>query len=190
MLIIGLAGPQFSGKTLVANHLRDRYGAWIFDSRWIWQEVARRGLPRERASCSQVTDELRQQRGSGFVAERMLQELPNPRPSLAAHDGLRWVGGVEVHRQATPFRLIFLESALECRFARARGKIRPGRRTIETMEQFMEDESLESELEIPLLRPLADQVLASENRQWLLAAVDRLITLWLEQENLPVSVRP
>lgn len=179
MLIIGLAGRQFSGKTLVASHLCERHDAWVFDSTWVREEVIHRGLPIERASYSAVCRELHAQRGDGFVAREMLWRLPSPRPQLAVHDGLRLIADVPEHRQATDFRLIYLESALECRFARARGVVKNGRRAINSMEEFMEDENLESERQIPLFKAEADVVLASERRDWLLNAVDRQLAVWL-----------
>ena len=180
MLIIGLAGPQFSGKTLVASHLCERHNAWVFDSTWIREEVIRRGMPLERASYNAVTKELHALRGDGFIAREMLWQLPSPKPRLAVHDGLRLIADVPEHRQATDFRLIYLESSLECRFARARGVVKNGRRAINTMEEFMADEQLESEREIPLFKSQADLVLASERRDWLLNAVDRQLAVWLK----------
>ncbi len=179
MLVIGLAGPQFAGKTLVASHLCERHNAWVFDSTWIREEVIRRGLSLERASYNLVTKELRAVHGDGFIARQMLWSLPHPKPQLAVHDGLRLIADVPEHREASDFRLIYLESPVECRFARARGVVKNGRRAIDTMEEFMEDERLESELEIPLFKAEADVVLASERRDWLLSAVDRLLAAWL-----------
>lgn len=184
MLIVGVSGPQWVGKSTVASYLVRTYNAWVFDSSWVRELVVARGLPLERASYDLVSGELRAARGPGFVADELLERLPNPRPRLVIHEGLRWVGVAHRHREFPPFRHIHLTASVETRFARACGVSKNGRRPIQTIEEFLAEERLPSELEIPELEPLADMVLSAESNQMaMLCEIHAWVGRWLHKSS-------
>lgn len=182
MLIVGVSGPQWVGKSTVAAYLARTYRAWVFDSTWVREMVVARGLPLVRASYDQVSGEQRELRGPGFVADELMLRLPRPQPRLAIHEGLRWVGVARRHRELTPFRHIHLTASVETRFARACGVSKNGRPAIQKVEEFLAEERLPSEREIPELEPLADLVLSTEGHQMtMLCEIHAWVGRWIHE---------
>lgn len=182
MFIVGLAGPPWSGKTsVVSNHLVARYGAWQFTSAWIWEMIDGLGMTRERANSSKLTTVLRQQLGNDYITRKMIRDFGTSGAALGIHDGIRWTDSVKAHADGPPFRLIYVTASQSTRFNRAisaGGK--DGRKRISSIEQFIDEENLESEREIPELELIADAVISTENRteDETRAAVDVLMDRW------------
>lgn len=181
--VLGLAGQQYSGKSTLAKYLMARYDAriWSASSDLFREIVDERGLPQERASYSLVSEDFRDRNGEGALIDAMLAQFPRGLPRFLIHDGLRWPGAVMRMRERIPgCKLMYLDSTDQLRFRRSLGQGKNGRAAITCLEDFLEEEALASEQEIPKLRPLADRVFSTNI--WDLSLyenMDAIIDAWL-----------
>lgn len=188
MITIGLAGPQYSGKGEVARHLTERYDAWVWGGssavRHVLKAMQRHPRPFIRDDYSALTTALRDLIGDDYIFMAFARARGNlaSEPRVAVHDGVRWVGMVDAHRRETDFHLLYLDAPVGVRFQRAltftQGK--GGRPPIRTIEEFMREEHLASELELPEVRGMANAVISTdEPLETTLLRIDGLMDEWL-----------
>lgn len=138
-LVIGLTGPNASGKGEAAAYL-SRRGFRVHSLSDVVREEARaRGLPPEREHLIRLGNELRARSGAGALAERILSRLEAP----AVVDSIRNPEEVRVLRGALAgFVLVGLTAPDEIRFRRSRARARPG--DPDTLEGFRAREGEEN----------------------------------------------
>ncbi len=137
-MVLGLTGPNASGKGEVVAYLRDRGFASHSLSDIIREEAAARGLPPEREHLIRIGNLLRREGGAGVLARRVLPRLEG----RALVDSIRNPGEVEVLRGLPRFVLLGLMAPLEVRFRRSLARRRGG--DPETLEQFAAREEQEN----------------------------------------------
>ncbi len=137
--MIGLTGPNASGKGEVARHLKSRGFGVHSLSDVVRDEAARRGLPPEREHLIEIGNALRREAGAGGLAERTLARLED----RAVVDSIRNPAEVGVLRDALPrFVLFGVRAPHETRFKRSLSRARPGDPI--TPEAFVERERQEN----------------------------------------------
>ena len=173
MLVLGLTGPNASGKGEVASYLSHRGFAIHSLSDIVREEAARQGHPPEREHLIRIGNELRAAGGAGVLAERLLSRLGE----RDAVDSIRNPMEVEVLRRLPHFQLIGVRASIETRFRRSLDRARPGDPL--TVEEFRERERQENSTDptgqqLEATFRLADQVIDNdEDLTALHAAVDR-----------------
>jgi len=120
-LITGMPG---SGKTTLADLLRERGYRVMTMGDVIRAEAERRGLTPSPATLGQVAQALREEGGESVIAERcceLLGEAPQP---LQAIDGIRSMREVETFRKHFQTLLVAVHASPSTRFKRlkARGR--------------------------------------------------------------------
>ena len=136
--MVGLTGPNASGKGEVASHLR-ALGFEVYSlSDIVREEAARRGLPPEREHLIRIGNLLRREGGAGMLASRLLPRLGE----RAVVDSVRNPAEVAVLRGLPHFVLLGLRASVEHRFQRSRGRGRPGDPT--TLGEFRDRERQEN----------------------------------------------
>lgn len=137
--MLGLTGPNASGKGEIACYLGAR-GFGVHSLSDVVRDVAaKRGLPPERKHLIEIGNALRREHGPGVLAVEILARLGR----RAVVDSIRNPAEVRVLRDAlTRFVLIGVTAPLETRFRRSLARARPGDPT--TRKAFAERERQEN----------------------------------------------
>jgi dephospho-CoA kinase len=177
-LVIGLTGPNASGKGEVARLLVGRGFLYLSLSDVVREEARRRGLEPLRENLIRVGREMREEEGSGAVAERIRKSIRPP----CVVDSVRNPGEVEVLRTVRGFRLLGVDASPELRFRRLRRRARPG--DPETLEAFLAGEQIEDSDDpegqrSSATQALADRILRNEGTlEELEAALEEILLAW------------
>ncbi|PYT17225.1 MAG: hypothetical protein DMF51_02980 [Acidobacteria bacterium] len=138
ILVVGLTGPNASGKGEVAKFLA-AHGFSVFSlSDAVREEATLRGLDHSRDNLIRVGVEMRSRDGSGALARSILPRLER----LAVVDSIRNPGEVEVLRTLPRFLLLGVDAPQPLRFQRSARRGRPGDGA--TLEEFARKEVLEN----------------------------------------------
>ncbi len=137
-MIIGLVGPNASGKGEAAAHLARLGFPVVSLSDVVREEAARRGLPAEREHLIAVGQQLRAAEGPGVLAERILARLG----ARGVVDSIRSPAEIAVLRRREDFRLLGIDAPVELRWKRAMERGRAGDAT--DLESFRRQEALEN----------------------------------------------
>jgi dephospho-CoA kinase len=121
-LVLGLTGPNASGKGEVAAFFATQGYVVHSLSDVVRDEAARQGLPPEREHLILIGNELRQQGGPGALAQRILPRLGG----RSVVDSIRNPAEVEVLRRLPRFVLIGVQAGPTLRFERTLRRARPG----------------------------------------------------------------
>ena len=121
-LVIGLTGPNASGKGEVALHLQTR-GFAIYSLSDVVRDAATAArLEHTRDNLIAVGNRLREEGGPGALARRILGRLTGP----SVVDSIRAPGEVEVLRTLPRFVLLGIDAPLALRFERSSRRGRAG----------------------------------------------------------------
>lgn len=134
MVIIGLTGPNGSGKGVLAEFLKERSFVYRSLSDEIRNELARRGFDITREHLVRVGTELRHNHGPAVLAERVLASIEGDRNYVI--DSIRHPAEVEALRRHGGFTLLRVEASPETRFERLRTRGRE--KDPRTWEEFLE----------------------------------------------------
>jgi len=138
ILVVGLTGPNASGKGEVAKFLA-AHGFGVFSlSDVVREEATRHGLDHGRDSLIRIGVEMRARDGSGALARSVLPRLDR----LAVVDSIRNPGEVEVLRTLPRFLLLGVDAPQPLRFQRSAQRGRPGDGA--TLEEFARKEDREN----------------------------------------------
>lgn len=139
-VIIGLTGPNASGKGTVAEILKELGFAYHSLSDQVRKEALARGLTTSREDLIRVGNLLRETDGPGALAKRVLSELGR-RDTV---DSIRNPGEVQTLRDGlSNFILLGVSAEPEVRYQRARRRARAGD-SIGSFEEFRQKEALEN----------------------------------------------
>lgn len=137
-LVIGLTGPNASGKGEIAAYL-GRLGFSVHSlSDIVREEAERRGLPPEREHLIRIGTELRQAGGPGVLVERIFPRLGG----RDVVDSIRNPAEVTALRRLPRFVLLGVRAPAELRFRRSHRRGRPG--DPPSLEAFLERERQEN----------------------------------------------
>ena len=137
-MVVGLTGPNASGKGEAATFLASRGFSVRSLSDVVRDEATRRGLDHSRDNLIRVGVEMRTRHGPGALARRVLPRLKG----RAVVDSIRNPGEVAVLRKLPRFLLLGIDAPQALRFRRSllRGRIGDGA----TLEEFARKEELEN----------------------------------------------
>jgi dephospho-CoA kinase len=135
--VVGLTGPNASGKGEVARFLSS-FGFSLHSlSDAVREEATRQGLDHTRDALIRTGTYLRERFGPGVLAERTLPHLGE----RSVVDSIRNPGEIEVLRGQPGFHLLGVDAPVEIRFQRSRLRGRSG--DGDTLEEFMAQEQRE-----------------------------------------------
>lgn len=137
-LIVGLTGPNASGKGEVAKYLQ-AHGFDVFSlSDVVREEATHRGLDHTRDNLIRVGVALREAGGAGALAHRILPRLGR----RAVVDSVRNPGEVGALRRRRDFVLLGIDAPLPLRFERSQRRGRAGDGA--TLDEFAAKEHREN----------------------------------------------
>lgn len=177
-MLIGLTGPNASGKGTVAKRLIEKGFAYLSLSDCLREELSRKGMKVERERLLELGNELREKKGAGILAEMVLAKVEPDRSYVI--DSIRHPGEVEVLRRRSDFYLVLVDAPVAVRFERARKRGREADPV--TLEAFLALEKREllgtgsTHQQLGRTMEMADYVLTNDGNLGALAAqVDRML---------------
>ena len=163
VVLVGLTGRNASGKTTVVQWFAGRGVRTVSCSDSIRAWLAEQGIEESREALIEGGRELRRRGGSGILAEMLLEALGG---GDAVIDSIRTPGEVEALRARDDFILIEVTAGADSRWARARGRARPGdpadRATFVAQEESEEVASDEAGQALVATAEMADLILINE----------------------------
>lgn len=164
-MILGVAGPNGSGKGVIVEFLEERSFYVLSLSDVIRDVLAERGQEPTRDRMIETGRELREAGGPGVLAERLVQKLRPDRNY--AIDSIRHPAEVEVLRASGhPFHLLWVDADPALRLERLRERGRPGDpqspeelRDFEDRERGSDDPAAQ---QLDAVREIADHTLRNE----------------------------
>lgn len=163
--IVGLAGPIGSGKTSLAEFLRDKHGfAYVRYSQVLEDILRAMRKPISRETLQEFGEEVFRTIGGKGLTELVIQRISPGRPTVV--DGIRHLQDCDTLKRAfgERFFLVYLNSSAEDRFRRLQA------RTLESSldrDEFNRISQHPVEGEVELLKNRADMVIGNDNdRAW------------------------
>ncbi|MAE77967.1 MAG: hypothetical protein CMJ85_13980 [Planctomycetes bacterium] len=139
-MIIGLTGRNATGKGEAAEFLKEKGFLFLSLSDVIRKAVMERGLAPTRDNLIATGRELRARHGTGYLAERIMEQI-EPGQNYVV-DSFRHEDEVGVFRRASDFHLLAVTAQQEIRFDRIKARNREN--DPQTYEEFIEVENAES----------------------------------------------
>lgn len=163
-IIIGITGTLGAGKGAVVDHLVNTRGFTHYSVReFLNEEIARRQLPLNRDTMTEVANALRLEHGPSYIVETLWAEAA-ARGVNAIIESIRNPGEVTFLRQKKHFYLIAVEADPHVRFKRIVGR---GSETDQvSFEKFLADEK----------REMISTDSARQNISWCMENADFVIT--------------
>lgn len=120
--VIGIVGPQASGKTEVASAMVELGAARVRMGNVVWEEVKNRNLELTESNVAKVAEDLRSQEGMSAVAKRcipIIKEEGRENNSVVV-DGIRGIDEVEKFKEefGEDFILLSVKSSRKTRYER------------------------------------------------------------------------
>ena len=129
--IIGLTGPNASGKGEVTQYFTNKGFDFHSLSDIVREEASSKGLDHRREYLIKIGNELREKHGAGILAKRIKEKLTD---SNSIIDSIRNIEEIKELKQLPGFTLIGITSPAKIRFKRELERNRTG--CAETLEQF------------------------------------------------------
>jgi dephospho-CoA kinase len=163
-LIIGFTGEAGSGKDAVARHIKEKYGASIFMfSTPLRDLLTRLHLPITRGNLASLSLSLRTLFGEDLFGTVVTEDIKAYQGDLTIVTGIRRTEDIERLKQAGDFRLIYVESLPEVRYARIHKRSQNEDDTTKTFEEFQKDGELETERTIRGLKSKASTIVENNS---------------------------
>lgn len=182
-IIIGLTGPNASGKGEVKKYLETECQAVSFKFSDILRDVLRRlYIVINRENLQDLSTDLRKRFGNDVLAKAIAQDATNSSEKIIVIDGVRRLDDIKYLLPLNNFKLISVDADINLRYERLKLRNENEGDKDKTLEQFMLEEQKEAEQEIPKVMARAhfqldnNQNLNNLHRQ-IDAVVDSLIKI-------------
>ncbi len=142
MIIIGITGKIGAGKGTVVEYLREQRGFMHYSARtFITEEVKRRGMPVDRPSMNEVSNDLRSAHSPAYIIES-LYKIAKERGEDCIIESIRTIGEIEALRKIGHFHLLAVTADLPIRYERI--LFRNSETDHVSFEEFADMDELES----------------------------------------------
>jgi dCMP deaminase len=163
-MLIGVAGPNASGKGEVVRFLERRSFRAISLSDVIRQDLAQDGLEATREQMIERGRALRERFGNAILAQRVLAALPADRNHVI--DSIRHPAEVDALRAEGNFLLLWIDASMAVRFERSVRRKRAGDATSLREFEALEARELaapqDSAQQLLAVRSMADEVIDNQ----------------------------
>ncbi|MFC1678179.1 AAA family ATPase [Patescibacteria group bacterium] len=176
-LILGLVGEIASGKGAVAKYLIKKHKASYHRfSNPIRDILNRFYLDITRVNMSKLTTHLRQLYGEDFLVPILIKDLKNDKKNIIILDGIRKPQEAKELKRLKNFRLVYITADEKIRYLRLLGRRENKGDKTKTFKQFLQDQKLETEKDIPKIGKKADyRVDNSGNIKELYRKIDQIL---------------
>ncbi len=143
--VIGLVGEIGSGKTVVSNHLRDRYNASQHRFSQILMDILDRlYLPHDREHLQNLGHSLRESLDGDVIVRAFEHDLRKDNSEILVIDGIRYWNEVELLRKFNRSVLIYITAPAKIRYERCKSRGEKGESSI-SFEEFKQNENRKTE---------------------------------------------
>ena len=140
-IIIGITGTLGAGKGEIVNYLVTKRGFKHFSVRkFLCKEIKKRNIPINRKNMRLVANEIRAQKGSGYIAEKLYEKALKGKENSVI-ESIRTPGEVNTLLKKGKFYLFAVVADLKIRFERI--KKRASETDNVTYKEFIEAEKME-----------------------------------------------
>lgn len=159
-IILGLAGEMASGKGTAARYIMEKYPCTEHRFSTALRDVLNRlYLEQTREHLSHLSTTLRKTFGEDLLAKVIFHDVQKDEKDLVVIDGVRRIDDI-VHLRTLPhFKFVYIETDMRMRYERIIQRAENADDAGKTFEQFQQEHQLETELQIPKLKEIADFVL-------------------------------
>lgn len=148
-LIIGLTGPIASGKTTVANYLKDTHEASTHRFSTMMRDVLDRlYIEQTRSNLQTLSTVIRQAFGEDTFAKVMAGDVENDSSSIVVVEGIRRPDDAIYLRELPNFILVAITADEETRYKRITQRSENLDDQGKSFAEFLEEEKQESEQKI------------------------------------------
>lgn len=156
--IIGLVGPKGSGKGTVAAYLRRRYGATVFTFADVLDDILKvLNIPQLRVNQIALSLALRKRFGSDVLARVLFDRSVKAKTRLIVIDGIRFQADYRPWRSRRyRFVLVSINADKRRRFERLRNRHKRPEEQRLTLQKFLREERLPTEVNFASLQRRAD----------------------------------
>ncbi len=158
-LVIGLVGEKGSGKQTFVNFIRlvqDYSIRQIRFSDILGQTLVLWDIPNTRENLQQLSIAMKDSFGQEALAHAAEFNIENETADIIILDGARRESEIEIIRKQTPNLLVYITANQNLRFERLKNRSEKVGETGLSHEQFMKEETVETETLIPQLGAKAD----------------------------------
>lgn len=113
-MIIGIAGPIASGKSVLVDMLVEKGFVCLGLSDEVREEAKKLGIPIERKALQDFGNAMREKFGNGYWAERLIKKMEPSKNYIIV--GIRNPGEIDSLRKLGNFVLIGIDAPVEKRF--------------------------------------------------------------------------
>ncbi len=164
--VLGLAGEFLSGKSTAAAFYVQKFGAKKLRFSTVLDDILGiLALPITRDNEQKLALCLREVFGEAVIAETLVKSVESSKRGVFIVDGLRKYEEITVLKRLPNFKLIYIESSLQKRFARLQGRDEKQGEKILTLEQFAKSHEHESDKDVPKLKQYANFVIDNDGTQ-------------------------
>lgn len=139
-MIIGLTGTFAAGKDTVAEYLQEKGFEHFSCGDEIRAIAKERGMEGDRDAQRRLGNELRDEFGPAYLAERIMKKTTKPNVVIA---GIRQPAEIKYLKSHDNFYLIAIDAPIEIRFKRMQERNRAG--DPQTVDELVEKEKKEME---------------------------------------------
>jgi len=139
-MVIGLTGPNASGKGEAASYIKSKGFIYHSLSDILREDAEKRSLEPLRENLINLGNELRRINGPSFLALRLREKLLDTEDHIV--DSIRNPAEVEELSKSHDFTLIGIDAPVETRFKRSLKRKRPG--DADTLQEFIAKEEKEN----------------------------------------------
>lgn len=157
--VIGLSGKMGSGKTVVSDYLRTRYGARQMRFSKILMDVLERlHMPLKRESLQKLGHGLRISLGEDVIVNAARGDIESESSDFIVIDGVRYPNEVDMIKEFEGGLIIYIDAPAKVRYLRCVERGEKGESEI-SFEQFLAAEEMETERHLDEIAKLADHTI-------------------------------
>lgn len=159
-LVIGIAGEILSGKSTATKFFQDRFKAKTFRfSNFINEILDILDLPQTRDNQQLLGVTLKSLYGEDVLSHAIVERMKALNDELILIDGFRKKEEIDNLRQLSNFKLLFIKSPLEQRYARLKERNEKVGEGNATFEEFKVQQHHSADQDLPKLEQYADCVI-------------------------------
>jgi uridine kinase len=160
---IGLVGEKGGGKDTFTNILTgllaNKTIGHIKSSDLLSETLKIWDLPLTRSNLQEIAILLDQGFGKGTVTHGVYEKMKANPSDVVIFDGIRWKTDAEMIKKFPNSFLVYITAPLELRYERTKARKEKMDEGVASFEQFIEEEKVATELEIPIIAKGADVVI-------------------------------
>ncbi len=165
-LVIGLTGENGSGKGTFIEFLKEfavgKTVGRMATSTILGETLDHWGIPRTRRALQDLAIIMNEHYGDGTLANAAKKRILECKADIVVFDGVRWGSDEKMLRALPNSLIIYVTAGSDIRYNRIKGRKEKVGESATPKEQFLIEEKIRTELEIPEIGSRADAKIVNE----------------------------